>query len=288
MIPTWALAQKQSLPLESKIRLAEIRIRQWYEHWNGQVYVSFSGGRDSTVLLRLVRAIYPNVQAVFANTGLEFPEILEFVRSFDNVVWIKPAMTFRAVIEKYGYPVVSKEQAQRISEARHTKSDKLRAKRLSGPHGVSKKWQHLLTAPFEISDRCCHVMKKRPFAKYEKETGNHGYLGTMAAESKFRKQSYLRYGCNAFDGKRPTSKPMSVWLQHDVEQYIKEHDVEVCSVYAKGWSQTGCVFCAFGAHMENEPNRFQRMCKTHPKLWSYCMDKLGMREVLKYVGIPIE
>ena len=288
MIPSWALEQKQSLPLEQKIQLAELRIRQWYEHWHGQVYISFSGGRDSTVLVHLVRSIYKNIPAVFCDTGLEFPEIREFVKSFDNVTWIRPAMTFRAVIEKYGYPVVSKEQAQRISEARHTKSEKLRAKRLSGPHGVSKKWQHLLTAPFEISDRCCHVMKKRPFAKYEKETGRVGYLGTMAAESKFRKQSYMRYGCNAFESKRPSSKPMSVWCQSDVEEYIRRNNLEVCSVYEKGWKQTGCVFCAFGAHMEDSPNRFQRMKLTHPKLWSFCMDKLGMREVLEYTGIPIE
>lgn len=48
------------------------------------------------------------------------------------------------------------------------------------------------------------------------------------------------------------------------------------------------MFCAFGAHMEKEPNRFQRMRKTHPKQWKYCMEKLGMREVLKFCGIPFE
>ena len=35
--------------------LAKRRIMEWYDYWDGQVYVSFSGGMDSTVLLALVR-----------------------------------------------------------------------------------------------------------------------------------------------------------------------------------------------------------------------------------------
>lgn len=64
------LAQMQSLPLEAKILMAKRRIQEWYDYWDGGVYVSFSGGKDSTVLLHLVRSIYPDVQAVFVNTGL--------------------------------------------------------------------------------------------------------------------------------------------------------------------------------------------------------------------------
>ena len=102
----WQLKQKQSLPLTQKIRLSEKRIEQWYNHWHGQVYVAFSGGKDSTVLLHLVRSMYPNVPAVFSDTGLEYPEIREFVKSINKVIWIKPQKTFKEVIEKYGYPVI--------------------------------------------------------------------------------------------------------------------------------------------------------------------------------------
>ena len=60
-----------------------------------------------------------------------------------------------------------------------------------------------------------------------------------------------------------------------------------------GEKRTGCVFCAFGAHLEKAPNRFQRLKITHPKLWDYCMRPweehgLGMRQVLEYIGIPVE
>ena len=77
------LRQYQSLPLSAKIIMTQRRIRAWYDHWDGQVYVSFSGGKDSTVLLHLVRELYPDVEAVFVDTGLEYPEIRQFVKTFE-------------------------------------------------------------------------------------------------------------------------------------------------------------------------------------------------------------
>ena len=68
----WQLTQFQNLPLDVKIAKSRLRIREWYEHYGGQVNVSFSGGKDSSVLLHLVRSLYPEVPAVFSDTGLEF------------------------------------------------------------------------------------------------------------------------------------------------------------------------------------------------------------------------
>lgn len=171
----WQLEQRQGQPLDIKEQLTANRIKAYYERLNGKVYVSFSGGKDSTVLLHLVRRIYPNVPAVFIDTGLEYPEIRDFVKTIDNVVWLKPKMPFTQVIEQYGYPVISKENAQKIKEIRTTKSEKLKHKRLYGDEKgngkLSEKWQFLINAPFKISDRCCHVMKKGQLRNMRKKPG---------------------------------------------------------------------------------------------------------------------
>ena len=298
-IQPWQLAQKQSLPLDCKIQLSELRIRQWYSHWQGQVYVSFSGGKDSTVLLHLVRSIFPDVPAVFVDTGLEFPEIREFVKTIDNVVWMKPKKTFRCVLEEEGFPVISKRVARYVWDLRRPEENNpnTRNLRLTGLNRkgefcptmmLSEKWRYLVDAPFLISAKCCDIMKKEPFHRYIKETGRKSFNGTMASDSSDRKKSYQRTGCNAFDGPDPQSKPLSVWLEQDVWDYLKTKSIPYAKVYDMGYTRTGCVFCAFGVHMEKEPNRFQRMKQTHPKLWSYCMDKLGMREVLEHIGVPCE
>ena len=336
------LRQMQSLPLEAKILMTQRRIRDWVDYWNGDVFVSFSGGKDSTVLKHIVDGMYDDIPAVFVNTGLEYPEIQKFVREIkagkyncfnSDVEILRPEMRFDEVINKYGYPVVSKEVAEVVEEAkRHLQSgriDSYRVKRINGElldkYGNKsrfncEKWKFLLDADFEVSAKCCNVMKKQPVKKYERETKRKGIIGTMASESLARSQAWLRTGCNAYESKRPQSKPLSFWTEQDVLHYIKKFNVPYCPVYGEiqikrngdaidnqinlidyigdyepedtlettGCDRTGCMFCMFGCHLEKEPNRFQRMKKTHPKQYEYCMDKLGLKEVLDYIGVPYE
>lgn len=301
------LQQSQALPLELKIIKSQSRIREWYERHRGQVYVSFSGGKDSTVLLHLVRSMYPGVPAVFCDTGLEYPEIRRFVMDHDNVTVIRPKMGFKEVIEKYGYPVISKEQARFIHEVRTTKSEVLRDIRLNGPilpdgkRGrmglLSKKWRFLLDAPFKISASCCAVMKKRPFHKFEQTFGRCMMTGEMAGDSRRRKSTYLTNGgCNAFNLKRPKSTPLGFWLEQDILQYIRDFNIPYCEIYGDivdleekrittGAERTGCMFCMFGVHLDRGENRFMRMQRTHPKLWKYCIYDLGLGKVMDYIGV---
>lgn len=303
------LKAMQAWSFGRKIQVTQTRIIEWYKHYQGKVYISFSGGKDSTVLLDLARRIYPDIEAVFVDTGLEYPELREFVKTVDNVTWLKPSMNFRKVIETYGYPLISKEQSQFINEYRNTKSPKLRDIRINGNRWgrgkISNKWRSLVDAPFEISHKCCHVMKKSPCKRYESRTGNHAIIATMACESQNRESAWKRHGCNAFESTRPISQPMSFWTDQDVLHYLKEFDIPYASVYGEikqdengkyyttGCTRTGCIFCGFGCHLEKEPNRFQRMKVTHPKLWEYCMKAwneggLGMKEVLEYIGVNVE
>lgn len=113
------LHQRQGLPLEAKIKLTQQRITEWIDEFGEDgVYISFSGGKDSTVLLHLARSIYPNLKAVFIDTGLEYPEIRDFVKTFENVDWIKPKLNFKKVITEYGYPFISKEVSDCVDGAR--------------------------------------------------------------------------------------------------------------------------------------------------------------------------
>lgn len=266
------------------------------------MYVSFSGGKDSTVLLHIVRQLYPDVEAVFSNTGLEYPEIVKFVKSFDNVTIIRPSMTFNNVIKEKGYPVVSKSVSNCVRYARKNIAegkDTLRVRQLRGLEKGSAfnkgKWEFLLDAPFLISEQCCDELKKKPMKEFQKRTGKVPFVATMATEGQLRQQRYLQTGCNAYYlGK---SQPLGFWTDQDVLKYIKENNLEICSVYGDiienenskleltGERRTGCIFCTFGCHLEKSPNRFQRLKVTHPKQYDYCMNKLGLDEVLNYIGV---
>lgn len=140
------LRQLQALPLTAKITLAEQRIVEWYEHYEGKVCISFSGGKDSTVLVDLVHGIYPEVPLVFSNTGLEYPEIQSFARKM-GAEFVRPKMSFSDVISKYGYPIISKEVAEAIRYSR-----KVRHEIKGNDHSRTVCRREMMTGEFGLPD----------------------------------------------------------------------------------------------------------------------------------------
>lgn len=353
------LYQMQSLPLSAKIRMTARRINEWVNEFGEDgVYLSFSGGKDSTVLGHIIREVcgYKNIPFVFVDVPTQYPELKEFTQTFDNLVILKPKISFAQVCEQYGFPMISKVVSNCVSGARKyvkyldsqksnnailtdrqfhmlAMSDPLgierrinkkneqhknlqigvipsgseyRLRRLNGELKDSKgnysqfnqeKYKFFLDAPFEISDLCCDIMKKKPVHDYEKKTGRKPIIATMASESVIRTQKWLQDGCNAFNVTKPHSNPMSFWTEQDVLLYIKENNLPICSVYGEvvtdyeavgqcenqmsfadfgifdkerpllkttGCQRTGCVLCGFGCHLEKE-SRFLRLKETHPK-----------------------
>ena len=292
----------QALPLPVKVRMTEQRIKQWVNEYGiDGVYVSFSGGKDSTVLLDIARNIFPDVKAVFINTGLEYPEIVQFVKTFDDVDIIRPKMSFKQVIEKYGYPFISKEKAHLIFYAKRLGVQSKTYKKLIGVDEykgslfASPKYGQLINADYIIGERCCSVMKKSPAHIYGHLTNRKAITAQMAADSVNRETLWKRYGCNMFNANNPISNPMAFWTEQDVLRYIKERNLPIASVYGDvvvadadgfeydgmicgecqynttGCNRTGCIFCGFGAHLEKGETRFERLKRTHPKLYSYCL-----------------
>ena len=293
----------QNYPLSIKISKTQFRIREFYEYFNGEVYVAFSGGNDSLVMLHIIRSMYPDVKAVFVDTGVEFPEVRKFVKTFDNVIFLKPQKNFSQIITDYGYPIISKDVSNSIRLARKNiieGKDTYRVRQFDGSQKGSRfdksKWKLLLDAPFKISEQCCDELKKKPFKKFEKETGLKGYIGVLASEGGVRLQGYLKTGCNNY--RFGNSKPLGFWTHQDILQYIKIYNLNMCPVYGDlifdearnklvvtGEPRTGCMGCMFGCHLEKSPNRFERMKISHPHMYNYFIEKLNFKSVLDYINI---
>lgn len=170
-----------------------------------------------------------------------------------------------------------------------------------------EKYKFFLEAPFEISNRCCNVIKKDPAHRYHKETGRTPITGQMASESRLRTQKWLANGCNGFHLKIPTSNPMSFWLEQDVLEYIKTRNLKIASPYGEivpdythsihmdgqmrfddldtslgifdlgipllrttGCPRTGCCYCGFGSGIET--NRYELIDQvSNPAIRDFCM-----------------
>lgn len=304
----------QGLPLEIKEQKSLLRIREYVEKYGEEnIFISFSGGKDSTVLLHLVRRLYPEIKAVFSNTGLEFPELVAFAMSLEHVEMVRPEMTFRQVLEKYGYPVVSKQIAMMIYRINspadknvHCRNLYLHGYKQDGTPGsrssvLSEKWRYLLDAPFKISHMCCKKLKIEPLQKYAKRHNMFPFVGVLASESSNREKEYIKTGCNSFKKGAEQSKPLGFWTEQDILAYIDKYNLEIASVYGNvvkddngkfkttGEQRTGCIYCCFGIQYEmaeQGETRFQRLERTHPQLHNYCINKLGLKEVLEYMDIP--
>jgi 3'-phosphoadenosine 5'-phosphosulfate sulfotransferase (PAPS reductase)/FAD synthetase len=307
MITVGDLKQMQGLPLQFKIRKTVARLSEFYDEYNGDIAISYSGGIDSKVLVDIARKCYPNIRVVFSNTGLEFKAIIETVKSIDDVDIVRPEHSFKWVTKTYGWPVVSKKVARYISDCQNPtdKNVATRHLRLTGvtDKGVAmksfmipKKWQYLINAPFKISDKCCDVLKKHPLDKYKKESGLKTVTAELAEESDRREKTYLRTGCNNFSDTNPKSMPMGFWTRQDVLAYILAFNLDYCKekygeilydpatklLYNTGEQRTGCYICPFGCQMESCPNRFQRMKGTIE--YKIC-ENLGAWPILDYIGV---
>ncbi len=285
------------MALSQKITEAQHRIESLYYETKGQCCVSFSGGKDSTVLLTLVKmgeALMTNpkdgIPAVFSNTGIELGVTLDFVKwvkenYYPNLITIHPVKSFDWVLKNEGKPLRSKLKSRDLHQWHYGKrSESLLLLLLRGQFGnnsyaakhlLADRDMHMLHDDFPInpSEKCCNWMKKKPFERYYKESGTKGVLlGIRAGEGGARENALIN---RLHHGGKPCTwvkkgviqkAPLIDWTDADIEQFIKQYNVPLSDAYTKyGFDRTGCMACPYSKHIDrdltylyyHEPNRYK-------------------------------
>lgn len=274
-ISTEELQDRKNWTLDQKIFHSLETISVFYNKYPNSK-IAFSGGIDSTVMLRLCRMIEKNMPAIFANTTNEFIEIIKFVREVENVEIVRPEQTFIDCISKYGFPLVSKKVCKQIHDLRNVYDGNAATRNLyltgynregkyCSTFKLAKKWLYLIDAPYNISAKCCDVLKKHPLNAVKTAK----FIGTMAFDSQTRSNSYQITGC--IDDKNQICKPLSIWTKDDIWNFVKKDNLKYCDIYDKGEHNTGCAFCGMGCHLEKE-SRFDRIKQREPKRYEQIME----------------
>lgn len=271
------------MDLDLAVTNAMHRIEDLYHETGGKCYVSFSGGKDSTVLLALIKMceeIYTipegGIPAVFANTGIELGVTYDFVKwvkanYYSNVQIIRPAVSFDWVLKNKGKPMKSKLKAEMLNRW-HTKkrTDFVKGSLIYGklPTGtetrrtmIADKDMHMIHDDFPIiaSDLCCKYMKKEAFYKYEDEAGMHGgIVGIRVSEGGARQLSAnrrVKHGgklCTFYQkGKYLRKAPIIDWTDEEVDTFVEKYEVPLSKAYTEfGFARTGCMACPFSRQLD--------------------------------------
>lgn len=245
----------------------------------GKIVISYSGGKDSEVLLHLARIIKPDIHWVYVNTGMEYPEIVYWVRErlkrepeLGDI--IHPKVKAQEIIAKRGFPLISKQVSLDISNARSTGRVSSYIPSYALP---------LLTKKYSISPSCCYYLKKKPLIHYMKDKGINGTLvGLKATDSRRRLESWKIKGCIFTDKySHIKANPLSIWRNEDVLKYIKDNHIDLCPIY-ECMDSTGCCFCGFMINYwsTNFQKSFKFLKEHHPKLFYHFLNNF------KNNGVP--
>lgn len=278
------------MSLDKRVTDACHRIEELWNETEGKCYVSFSGGKDSTVLLALIKMcqeLYTvgDIPAVFSNTGIELGVTVDFVRwvkdnYYPNVKVIRPGLSFDAVIKKYGKPIKSKIKSEYLDRwQKGNRKEKTQYMLIFGGKEVAKtrfadKDMHMLhdAFPIKVSNNCCRELKKKPFHKHEGKAMKGMLSGLRAEEGGARflnmKQRLAMGGklCTTTTRGLINKLPIVDWTDDDIEQFIEQYHIPLSDAYTKyGFKRTGCMCCPFSRNIANdlkylyyhEPNRYK-------------------------------
>lgn len=249
--------------LQDRLQKIKQIITQYGEE---KFYISFSGGKDSTVLSALIDMALPNnnIPRVYANTGIELNMIRDFVinmkKTDKRVVVIKPVTPIKQMLEKEGYPFKSKIHSHCVNLYQTNPSRKM----WQGYTGKRPEHWHTNTCPkilmyqftetnkLKISDMCCVKLKEEPLINWAKENKKDiTIIGIMKEEGGRRTQATCLY----FIGKKlkkfqplvPITKEWENW-------FIENYNIDICDIYKPPYNfeRTGCKGCPFAKDIKHE------------------------------------
>ena len=252
-----------------------------------------SAGKDSTVLLHLIRKYKADIINIYGDTTIEFPECIKFARWLRNE-WnlnyyvARPDVTFWWVVKEYGWPLMGKTFG--VGGVAHKTSRKQFFDDLAAKGELTG--QYAIQSEVPISSACCTFLKERPSQKLQRKLEVDGvFLGIMASESRQRMFNFLEYGEWYYPKSQKVWKchPLAIWNDEDIWSYIRRYDVPYSTLYDMGYhdektgewishKRNGCMFCGMDLCFPN--NHLAIMRRTHPKAWNMLMRKMGLGKVL--------
>lgn len=229
-------------------------------------YISFSGGKDSTILHYLIDMALPNnrIPRVFINTGIEYNYIVDFVKELaskdDRFIILKPSQPIKPMLEKVGYPFKSKLHSHWLSIYNNSGLTKAVKKYLGEIEGNIKficpnilKYQFTKDFNIKCSEKCCTKLKKDPTKKWQKENNRSIVLTGMRKEEGGAREKLT---CIITDKQNKLVKfhPLVV-VNNDFENwFINKYNIELCKLYREpfNFKRTGCKGCPYSLDLQEQ------------------------------------
>lgn len=229
-------------------------------------YLSFSGGKDSTVLHYLIDMALPDnhIPRVFIDTGIEYKLIRDFVHEFaskdSRFVVLTPKIPIKKVLEKYGYPFKSKIHSHYLSIFQNSSFTDYVSSYV-GLNGCNTKflcprsllYQFSPEFTLNVSEKCCDKLKKQPIHSWEKANKRSvAILGVRTDEGGIRGE---KNGCVVLDGDSLKKfKPLNPVPDEFEDDFISRFGIKLCDLYYPPYNfkRTGCKGCPFSLDLQEQ------------------------------------
>ena len=243
------------------------KIQSINEQYNllDNAYLSFSGGKDSLCLHYLLDLALPGnkIPRLFLNTGLEYLELLNFVKEMakndDRIVVLNNTLNIKKTLDTFGYPFKSKYFSHVIKQFNDGVSMESVNKFLNGqymlkcPKDLKYIFERKNVLPFKVSDLCCYKFKKEPAKKWAK-LNNKSIILTGMRKDEGGQRALANCIVTDKDGNLKKFHPLLVVDEEFENKFFEKYDIKLCKLYYEPYNfkRTGCKGCPFALQLQND------------------------------------